>query len=53
MGELTPFFDFLLRALKVKIFPFSIYRNLFTILNNFYLPGRKYRANLGCPVFLF
>ena len=44
------FFYFLLRAYNVKNFFFFSYIQIYiTVLSNFYLPGRKYRANLGCP----
>ena len=54
MRVFTPLFDFPSMALKVKNFSrFLIIKIYFTILGNFYLPGCKYRANLGCPIFLF
>ena len=43
-------FFFLLKSFDVKKF-FLFIGIYFTELSNFYLPGRKYRANLGCPVF--
>ena len=35
-----------------KIFSLFLFIKIyFTILSNFYFPGRSYRENLGCPVF--